>query len=859
MHCGEMTIKQEMQLGINESQSLSTREVCNTHAHANSKEKGETQTVYLDKYKLLKGSSSDFPIKPAHQEWFIQQAAMLAQMKKVGLETKERLELLIMHAYSKISTTAEDHYDDLGIQTTPLLMDEGCYHRVTRNGLLERIYDVYSRFLELFSHEVFIIDSPLLEEIFTRELPHPQLNLNIGKKKDFEALIDCLFNEAIKGQFPEHRVLINFSKYLMIHPVSPSEFKQIIVPELEDILMKKLTRLFVEHPSLNSEEIVDKLLSKLHLVGFTQCQGKCVLLLPEFLMKGRFDEENNQLLARHSMHKRHGEIYRILDSMISRHGFRLEPTQAKAAWLKLQDSKAIFQALNIPAARLATRGAIIPTIFKSFNEFMQMDIVKQFKDLAKMKNAAPYLKVLPKATWRLLNGLAEYEENGGIQQEFSKRNLQSLLQISYFRMLNAMSEAILRKDQLIAFGNQIEILHQEIQNILGIVQPYNEQAFAQAVAYSLTKGKEPIVPKNLEKPKVHLKASAMRGLSSILASVEREKGDHHLNIAVLKDSYYYACNANLQSAKTYQLHTLDSNVFNKDGLTHALHPLPSQPIDLFVCEFHHNILHKQIYEPQRVINQIHEMVKQRLVAQKFTVVVDTTISFDQSGEMAHLLKDELIQTLIKEGKLNLVFLKSAQKFDMIGLDNYYGGIMISMNNSTAFSAFNERMNQKEDQLQGLSYQGLTHLQRYGSSSIRDFRQAVMSNTRKLYKMLPQKAIYHPGTKNPMQISQILDDSMFYLDIKFPKYPKTYQAFISKLHGFAKAKQLFFTARPSFCFFNVNLTLIEDKMRLAIGLESEEDLELYAAYIHLVQSIIDRMEAKNNEIDDELLAKAISTL
>ena len=59
----------------------------------------------------------------------------------------------------------------------------------------------------------------------------------------------------------------------------------------------------------------------------------------------------------------------------------------------------------------------------------------------------------------------------------------------------------------------------------------------------LTTGDDPILPKELESPKIHLNASAMHGLSSIMASVEAEKGTNHLTAAVMKDSYYEEADA----------------------------------------------------------------------------------------------------------------------------------------------------------------------------------------------------------------------------------------------------------------------------------------------------------------------------
>ena len=236
------------------------------------------------------------------------------------------------------------------------------------------------------------------------------------------------------------------------------------------------------------------------------------------------------------------------------------------------------------------------------------------------------------------------------------------------------------------------------------------------------------------------------------------------------------------------MHVLSGDRFNQEGIVKAFATPPENKIDLFVCEFHHNIsIERQSYKPENVLGQVKAMIQQGLVADKLTIAIDNTINLEQSEEVKAFLADETIKHLIQLGKLNVVLLRSAQKFDMLGMDNYYGGITTSLNESKAFSKFNARMAKKEDQLAGLSYQGLAHLQKYGGKSLDNYRLLTMKNTQKLYKMLPDNAIYHKGTDNPMQISEIADDQLVFLDIKFPEYPKAADAFKQRFLTYAKEK------------------------------------------------------------------------
>ncbi|NBP59234.1 hypothetical protein EBU71_22305, partial [bacterium] len=284
------------------------------------------------------------------------------------------------------------------------------------------------------------------------------------------------------------------------------------------------------------------------------------------------------------------------------------------------------------------------------------------------------------------------------------------------------------------------------------------------------------------------------------------------------------------------------------------------PIDVLITEFHHNILlEKRVYRPVHVLDHIKELYRKELMAEKCTVVIDNTIDLEKSDDMIRLLADPFILRLIKEGRLNITILRSAQKFDMMGMDNYYGGIVVSINNQEAFQLFNRRMDIELDQLRGLDYQGLTHFQKYGEEIVDDYRKEIMSNTLKMYAKISRKAIYYEGSSNPMQISRIEDDKMFFLDIKFSNYPKSRRAFIAALQRFVQDNRLFFTTRASFGFINTNLTIIDgESLRFTPGLESESVLTLYGRFFQDIQNEIDQTEA-TNEDRDTVLADRINQI
>ena len=728
---------------------------------------------------LVKGCSVPSPIKEIHSDWHLHQATLMSEMKNTDSATQAQLQLAVLHGYSKVATIGETQCEIIGSQCSPFLPDVCRYHRITRNELLSRVDSSYAQDLGFTEHEVHLIDSPLISEVFARDMPQKELKLDVSSYSEFEALIDQVVQKGVLDQ-----VLINITQLIPPGRVNSNEIRK-IVTDLEDIIIKKIQELL----NGSDDRLIDVLLTGVRLIAFTTHKQENILLAPEFLERPdlRFTEVTNRLLSRRCIRACREKFDDEISSIMSRNGYRICPAQAKSAWLKIDDIASIFAKTGIPVATLREGRSPIQ-VCKSYKDFMGHKIVKKFRQLSSARNAPPYLKIIPEATIRLLEGFLQYPQ--GIDAAYEAKGLKNLLQISYLRMLRAMKEVLAKKSDMTAFNNNLEIIHQEIQDILAILQPYSSGAFAQCITEKLTEKPNPVIPDCLKVPKAYLKASAMHGLSSILSGVEAQKRTNCLNVVVLEASYYLQSDETIRRAKTYQVSVLNGDLFEESGIEGAFDHFPRLPIDLFVTEFHHNIqVNRQVYRSENILKQVKTMYEKGLVADKFTVVIDTTIDLEKSEDVQDFLADKIVQNFIRDGKLNVVLLRSAQKFDMLGMDNYYGGIVVTVNEPGFFDAFDERMRVPEDQLKGLCYQGLTHLQKYCGQSLDAFRKGIMENTQMLYNKLKSNAIYREGSKNPLQVSQIRDNRLFFLDFKFPTTLKPVK-FLARAYSILPAKIIF---------------------------------------------------------------------
>ena len=104
-------------------------------------------------------------------------------------------------------------------------------------------------------------------------------------------------------------------------------------------------------------------------------------------------------------------------------------------------------------------------------------------------------------------------------------------------------------------------------------------------------------------------------------------------------------------------------------------------IDLYVGEFNHNINidpNHTTYKGSDILGDVEKLLKAKPDTEHLTVAVDETIDFVNSNKTQQLL--ERFKDEIKSGKLNFVFFRSGQKFDMLGMDNYYGSPFYMINN-----------------------------------------------------------------------------------------------------------------------------------------------------------------------------------
>lgn len=779
------------------------------------------QLIFLDEHKLLAGKSTE-EVNPIFVEWYKNQAVLLQFLTETpGVSEKGKLMLsqLALNALNKAASQSTELSEAFGLQMSPLLPSTYRYHRSTPNMFLTKAEN-YLNFkdLNILDSPRLLIHSPLALDALIRSLSKFDAPIKIKNRNDFAGLL-----EFMKTNSPP--VVVDISDFLL-----SKEDPCSALVEFMDLWNKKADEFLRD----NNVDIKN---SDIIVLGFSSYKGSDVLYIPTVShASGIINKSNRE---------------RITD-ILRHNGLVPSPDKTIETWLKCFDLPYLLKNQSLPEATLATAAGKIPVVCQSIDNLLSHNVAKKFLALSRSNDASaavrvpPYLKVLPEATITLLKGLSQRD----VEKAFADEGLSELLQFTYFKIINAMSNALARVDDYPAFINEIELIHQEIQNILAILSinnAYGPNDFHTAASQKFTSAME--LPEQI-KPNIYLKPSAMASLSSVLASIEAQKGTKQLNVAVLEDTYYEGA-GNIRGALNYKMTTIQGDKFRQDPQSAGLTDAPPAPFDLFLCEFHHNLsINRNEYYPEDVEGQLLALNKKGLLANPCTILIDTTIDLEKSEQIKSFMENMEIQELIKDGKLNVVFLRSAQKFDMLGMDNYYGGVTTVLNNGS-FKKFNARMDLPEDQLSGLSYQGVTHLETYAEDFQDKYRLGIMENTQLLYKMLPKEMISGPKNNNPIQISQIHDSRIVFLDIKSPEHTNLAKEVGSALLRMSKRDRVLITNRSSFGFPNTNYTIINGQgVRLNPGLEDDKTIEKIAAYFRTIQETITKALEGTAELTDE---------
>lgn len=459
-------------------------------------------------------------------------------------------------------------------------------------------------------------------------------------------------------------------------------------------------------------------------------------------------------------------------------------------------------------------------LFNKPTDILKTSLFQRFTTFAESKRLfkqQPEIAILGRSTLDLVKGLLSEIDEKKWKKLNDNVNVRVLLQTSLFKLMQHLAQAENNNQNFAKFTQAIELAHAEIATLLTLIAPFSEQDFSDIYRKQLT-----FIPKEFQDNlRIGIANSGMNAFAGINTCVL--KGNGKLE-RVFGEGVYYEEVAFIGKKRDV------SNILKQEKI---------EAIDLYVGEFNHNINVSQKhfhYTAGDIEGDIEKLLQTKTKTKHLTVAVDSTIDFVQSSKAESLLKR--FHKEIEEGKLNVVFFRSGQKFDMFGMDNYYGAPFYIVNNGDKqWDSFNMMLDEDVFKTDPLSVQWFCLVNKYAPEALEQYQERIIENTRTILEHVPESlkpSEYEAGTIQVSTVDSKMDPT--FIDIKIlddnpeDRADKIVKMFFKKfVDSDSKAH-----ARNSFGFYHPNIDVIPDpedgcyrNIRINPGLDPKDNDKIIA--------------------------------
>lgn len=447
--------------------------------------------------------------------------------------------------------------------------------------------------------------------------------------------------------------------------------------------------------------------------------------------------------------------------------------------------------------------------FKSAVDLLETQLFKRLSAKFNVPESEPHVAVVGKATLQMLHTLlwsCSRTKWHNLNQNPAK---QEIIQTSLFKIHELMASAEICRQDFAYFAQNIELIHAEISILLEVISPFSLEDFSSIYANQLQS-----VPENLKSfVKAGLCKTGMNFFAGIGVALSKSAVDP---VMVHSKGCYYEL-----------AELLDCNKKNADNL-------PAKNVDLYCCQPNPGVdisgQHTH-YAPHDYMGDIYKILESKTQTTPLTVVVDCTIDYLNSPKVQVLLTE--FEKEIKSGKLNFIFFRSGQKFDMLGMDNYYGAPFYMVNNrSSHWKAFDLLFNDEALKPDTLSAQWFCLANFLSAHELDNYRCLVFENTKTILNQVPD--VLKPGAKKNQRVRVNTVDSKLnscFIDIKLTGRFHRLRGYAMLAHFYKKCMErgIKSHSRASFGFYHINSSIFpfdakqnSSTIRISPGLNPAEN-------------------------------------
>lgn len=734
------------------------------------------ETPFCDQHRLLasSGSSQAQMIPTSHREWSLHLGLLMRVYQRTkDPQLKKEIGFLAVNYLAKAAPYC---FDDPALDS---LAQDKLTH-MFHHGLIEpkmisynRESPVFDKYLSpyfkqtlafLTNHPFFIIDTKHIEEllptwfsVIRTKKTNQESEWRSQWAEQIVQLIDPSIEQAVNTHFVDYLkplLLLDLTPFLEDCLMTSCQDKlQALRLCLDKAIQDAVKSLASKYPQkFQTEKELQQLtvymrsniacvcrgelkeVGFLSLVSLFNRQEDLILPANSSILEKNEAEQRPDYAARNLLENNLREAYEKIEDFISGTGIRLSSVAGRAALLEFMTLEELLELHEQPCVHYAIPGPN-EMFFATPLQITETHLFKRFETkLAEQEllTRYPYLKALGCSTLQLVRGLLYEMKRDKWSQLNTNLDTRQLVQNSLFRLLQHLTKAENHLTHFGKFTQAIELAHNEMASLLKLFAPFAAQDFSAIYTQQLR-----VIPDEL---KAYVKAGLTKSSMNTLAGVQ----------VALSKLFKHPCRVYQQEAHFEIVLSMGRDYALKDALQLSSLEQPH----LYVADFNHNInldpAHNE-YQASDVKSEVAALLKAKPKTEQLTVAIDCTIDYVNSPRVAEFLTH--FSQEIQKGRLNVIVFRSGQKFDMLGMDNYYGSPFYMINNgSKQWETFNETMTHEAFKTDLLSTQWFCLVNKYAPQSLDDYRRLIFDNTRRILAQVPDSL--KPGNPSPVKVATV---------------------------------------------------------------------------------------------------------
>ncbi len=351
----------------------------------------------------------------------------------------------------------------------------------------------------------------------------------------------------------------------------------------------------------------------------------------------------------------------------------------------------------------------------------------------------------------------------------------------------------------------LEEIHAHLSTLIEVLSPYQMDEFHPIYQNALACIPSPLKP--LTTCSIH--SSGMTSMSGIFAAVQKQTPTPHV---LYGENCYFEC------------------IFASEGITksRAIEQASEndfKQVDLLLAQFNPALKRIDMKPTEYRVERVAETVRKIFEARSnkpLTVALDCTLDYLNSSKLQSFLEEFAPE--ISSGLLNVICYRSGLKFDLFGMDNYYGAPFFMIHNhDPAWAPFNNLITDPVLLTDKLSLNWFCLAFQHASQELDAYRKHIFDNTRAFLNRIPPRLFEPTSRYRVVSMEESADVAFVDIKVSGPYHPFKCASLIGgclNLKCLQNGHPIFH--RPSIGFYHPNFTMLFSKdnstIRLTFGLD-----------------------------------------